>query len=162
MIEVVKKRVSGLGDELILITNKPKAYAHLKLPMYGDIYPEHGSLGGIFTAVKYAAHPHTLVVACDMPWLNRSLLRHMISLRENVDVVVPRWHKFPEPLHAIYSKNCLDPIENNLKTGRLKIVGFYGKVRVRFIELSEIRRYDPDGRSFSNINTMQDLRDLEK
>jgi molybdopterin-guanine dinucleotide biosynthesis protein A len=162
MIEIVKERVAGLGNELILITNKPKAYAHLGLPTYGDVYPEHGSLGGIFTATHYAANPYTLVVACDMPWLSRPLLEYMIALRLGVDVVVPRWHRFPEPLHAIYSKQCLAPIEANLKAGRLKIVGFFGKVRVRYVEPEEIWRFDPDGRTFSNVNTVQDLQDLEK
>ncbi|MFZ1400056.1 MAG: molybdenum cofactor guanylyltransferase, partial [Candidatus Promineifilaceae bacterium] len=77
MIEVVIDAVAGLGDEMLLITNKPADYAHLKLPMVSDVYPDHGSLGGIFTAVHAATHPHTLVVACDMPWLNRPLLEHM-------------------------------------------------------------------------------------
>jgi molybdopterin-guanine dinucleotide biosynthesis protein A len=161
LIEIVIERVEGLGDELILITNKLHDYAHLGLPMYGDVYPDHGSLGGIFTAVKVAAHPHTLVVACDMPWLNRPLLQHMISLREQADVIVPRWQNYPEPLHAVYSKACLAPIEANLQSRRLKIAGFFGKVQVIFVEHDVIRQYDPEGRSFSNINTNQDLRELE-
>jgi molybdopterin-guanine dinucleotide biosynthesis protein A len=162
LIEAVMEKVNGLGDELILITNKPDDYAHLGLPMFGDVYPDHGSLGGIFTAIKAAAHPYTLVVACDMPWLNRSLLQYMISLRATADVIVPRWQKFPEPLHAIYGKACLDPIEANLKARRLKITGFFGRVRVSFVEPEAIARYDAEGRSFANINSVQDLLDLEK
>jgi molybdenum cofactor guanylyltransferase len=109
MIEVVLERVAGLGDELILITNKPDDYAHLGRPMFGDVYPDSGPLGGIYTAVYHAAHPHTLVVACDMPWLNRPLLEYMAGLRESADIIVPRWDKFPEPLHAIYNKACIGP-----------------------------------------------------
>ncbi|MCP4423941.1 MAG: molybdenum cofactor guanylyltransferase [Chloroflexi bacterium] len=161
MIETAIERVTGLGDELILIANKPNDYAHLGLPMFGDVYPDHGPLGGIFTAVAHARHPHTLVVACDMPWLSRPLLDHMISLRETADIIVPRWTKFPEPLHAVYSKACLPPIEANLKAKRLKIVDFYGKMAIRFVDREEIERFDADGRSFANINTPQDL-DREK
>lgn len=162
MIEVVRDQVAALGDELILITNKPDAYAHLGLPMFGDVYPDHGSLGGIFTAVYHAGHPHTLVVACDMPWLNRPLLQHMISLRHTADVVVPRWQKHPEPLHAIYSKACLAAIEANLKAQRLKIAGFFDQVRVHFVERETIARFDPRGRSFANVNTPQDLQEAQK
>jgi molybdopterin-guanine dinucleotide biosynthesis protein A len=161
MIEIVRERVTDLGDELILITNKPDAYADLELPLFGDVYPDHGSLGGIFTAVYYASHPYTLVVACDMPWLNRPLLSHMISLRQTADVVVPRWQKHPEPLHAIYSKACLAPIEANLKAQRLKIAGFFDQVRVHFVERETIARFDPHGRSFANVNTPQDLQQAE-
>ncbi len=157
MIETVLETVDGLGDETLLITNKAQEYEHLGLPMVGDVYPDHGPLGGIFTAVHAASYPHTLVVACDMPWLNRPLLEYMISLRQTADVVVPRWEKFPEPLHAIYSKACLGPIEEKLKAKMLKITVFFGQVDVRFVERAEIERFDEDGRSFANINSPQDL-----
>lgn len=157
LIEIVIEAVSGLGDEILLITNKPDEYAQFNLPMVSDVYPDHGSLGGIYTAVHAATHPHTLVVACDMPWLNRPLLDYMISLRKTADVIVPRWQKFPEPLHAIYSKACLSPIENKLKEKRLKITGFFGEVAVRFVEREEVERFDGNGRSFANINSPEDL-----
>jgi len=159
MIENVLDTVSGLGDETLLITNKPDEYEHLNLSMVSDVYPGLGPLGGIFTAVHAASHPHTLIVACDMPWLNRPLLEYMISLRQTADVVVPRWEKFPEPLHAIYSKACLDPIEEKLKARMLKITVFFGQVNVRFVEREEIERFDEDGRSFANINSPQDLKE---
>ncbi|MCA9920431.1 MAG: molybdenum cofactor guanylyltransferase [Anaerolineales bacterium] len=159
MIEVVIEAVAGLGDETLLITNNPDAYAHLNLPMVSDVYPDHGSLGGIFTAVYAATHPHTLVVACDMPWLNRPLLNYMATLRETADVIVPRWEKYPEPLHAIYAKACLDPIEAKLKEKRLKITGFFGQVDVRFVEREEIEAFDGNGRSFANINSPDDLQE---
>jgi molybdopterin-guanine dinucleotide biosynthesis protein A len=157
MIEIVQERVANLGSETLLITNKPDEYAHLGLPMVEDMYPDHGPLGGIFTAVYAAISPHVLIVACDMPWLNRSLLQYMITLRETADVIVPRWEKYPEPLHAIYSKRCLPPIEEKLKAQRLKITGFFGQVAVRFVERAEIERYDENGRSFANINSPDDL-----
>ena len=157
MIEIVLERVAGLGDETILITNKPEEYAHLGLPMFGDLYPETGPLGGIYTALHHAANPHVLIVACDMPWLNRPLLVYMVGLREAADVVVPRWDKFPEPLHAVYSKTCLEPMREKLEAGVLKITAFYGRVSLRFVEREEIARFDPEGRSFVNVNTPDDL-----
>lgn len=162
LIEIVRDAVTGLGDELIVITNKPEAYAHLGLPMFGDLYPDHGPLGGIYTAVHHAQHPHTLIVACDMPWLNRDLLAYMLTLRHTADVIVPRWQKFPEPLHAIYSKNCLDPIAENLQTQQLKITSFYGRVAIRFVDREEIERFDAHGRSFANINTPQELEQADR
>ncbi|WP_374689630.1 molybdenum cofactor guanylyltransferase [Promineifilum sp.] len=157
MIEVVRDRVAGLGDEVILITNNQEPYAYLDLPMFGDIYPDSGPLGGIYTAIHHASHPHTLVVACDMPWLNRPLLEYMVGLRETADIIVPRWEKFPEPLHAIYSKACLEPIREKLEAQQLKITAFFGRVRLRFVDRPEIERFDPEGRSFANVNTPDDL-----
>lgn len=162
LIEHVVKRVDGLGTETILITNQPDPYTYLGLPIFADIYPEHGPLAGIYTAVARAQQPHTLVVATDMPHLNRELLRYMIALRDSADVVVPRWERFPEPLHAIYSRTCLPAIQEKLEAGQLKITGFFGRVRVRFVEREEIARFDKDGRSFSNINTPDELDAAQK
>jgi molybdenum cofactor guanylyltransferase len=157
MIEHVLERVSGLGEEQILITNMPEEYTYLGLPMFGDVYPDCGPLGGLHTALFHAGQPYILVVACDMPWLNPPLLAHMIDLRRTADVIVPRWGRFPEPLHAVYSKACLAPIEENLQAGRLKIVAFYGRVTVRYLEREAIAGFDAAGQSFSNVNTPEDL-----
>lgn len=157
LIEVVLAAVRDLGDELLLITNNPDAYAHLSLPMVGDIFPDHGPLGGIYTAVATARQPHTLIVACDMPWLNRDLLAYQLSLRHEADVVVPRWRRFPEPLHAVYSKACLPAIAAKLRQKQLKIAGFFDEVAVRFVKREEIARFDKDGRSFANVNTPEEL-----
>ncbi len=161
LIEVVIERVAGLGAETILVTNKPDDYRHLGLPMVGDRYPDLGPLGGIHTAIYHAGQPYILVVACDMPWLNRDLLTYMIGIRDSADIVVPRWDKFPEPLHAIYSKACLEPIQHNLDAQQLKITGFFGRVSVNFVDRDTISRFDPDGRSFANVNTPDDLRDQQ-
>jgi molybdenum cofactor guanylyltransferase len=161
LIEVVQERVTGLGAELVVITNKPDEYAYLGLPMYSDVYPNMGPLGGIYTAVYHARHPYTLVVACDMPWLNRDLLVYLIGLRHQADIIVPRWDKFPEPLHAIYTKACLPPILEQLQSSQLKVVRFYGQVQVHFVDRPAIEQFDKDGRSFANLNTPEELSKAE-
>lgn len=158
LIEHVIGRVEGLGRELFIIANNPDSFSHLGLEVFQDIYKDCGPLGGLHSALFHAAYDHLLVVACDMPWLNPALVAHMISLADEADIIVPRWTKFPEPLHAIYSKACLDPVEHSLDTGILKVIGFYGKVSVRFLDREEIKRFDPSGRSFANVNTPEDLR----
>lgn len=157
MIERVLNQVSDLGNETILITNEPTTYAHLNLPMFADLYPDHGPLAGIYTAVHQASSPHVLIVATDMPWLNRSLLTHMISLRTVADVIMPRWEKYPEPLHAIYGRTCLPAIQAQLEAKELKITRFLNQVSVRFVDREEIVQFDPNGRSFLNINTPEEL-----
>ncbi len=157
MIEHVLDRVKGIADEEIIITNQPEEYAYLGLGLYKDLYQDHGPLGGLHAALHYAANPYVLVVACDMPWLNRQLLEYMITLRETADGIVPRWDRHPEPTHAIYSKVCLGPIEANLKAQSLKLISFYSEVKIRYVQKNEIIGFDPQGRSFANVNTPEDL-----
>ncbi len=162
LIEHVIARTADLGqDETILITNKPELYAHLGLPMFGDIVPEKGSLGGIYTALHTSHNSDTLTIGCDMPFVNTALLRSMLDLRGAsggpFDVIVPRVEKYPEGLHAIYTKACLEPIRERMEADRLHIIGFYPKVHVRYLDESEYQSIDPQGLSFFNVNTPEEL-----
>ena len=157
MIEHVLDKVSDLTDELFIISNKPSKYQHLALPTYTDIIPGMGPLGGLYTALYKSSKSHVLVVACDMPWLNRPLLKYLISIREKAEVIVPRWKEHPEPLHAVYSLDCLPVIKDRLSAGELKMVSFYERINVHFVEKSKIIQFDPKGKSFANVNTPGDL-----
>jgi molybdopterin-guanine dinucleotide biosynthesis protein A len=158
LIEHVLERTRGLGQaETILIVNQPALYAHLGLPMFTDLLPDKGSLGGIYTAIHHSGAPYTLCVACDMPFLNAELLRYQISLAPDYDVVAPRVDHYPEGLHAVYSRACLPAIRARLAADRLKVIGFYQDVRVRYLDEPEWQRFDPEGLSFRNINTPGEL-----
>jgi len=156
MVERVLAQVQGLGAETLLVTNSPGDYAYLGLPLYTDVIPGAGALGGIYSALHYAAHPHVLVVACDMPFLSRPLLAYLLELAPHFDVVVPRAAEGVEPLHAVYGKACLEPIRRRLDAGRYKVIGFYDDVRVRYVDEAELREYDPRLRSFVNVNTPEE------
>ena len=122
-----------------------------------DIYPGSGSLGGIFTGLSAAKGDYGIVVACDMPFLNTDLLRFMLDMAPDYDVVVPRLNGRPEPLHAISSKICLKPIEQRLKRNDLKIALFFEEVRVAYVEEEDVDLMDPHHLSFFNVNTQEDL-----
>ena len=163
LIEHLLERVADVGqEETLLVTNRPDDYAYLGLPMYTDVLPGKGSLGGIYTAVYHSSSPHTLVVACDMPFVHPAMLRYMAGLRESYDVVVPRVKGYPQGLHAIYSKGCLGPIRERLEADRLKVIGFYGAVRVRTMDEDEYARFDARGLMFYNVNTPDELAEARR
>src|SRR5215510_12326344 len=62
-------------DDVLLVTNTPELYAFLGLPMVGDVYPDHGALGGIYSGLEAAAGQAALTVACDMPFLHPDVVR---------------------------------------------------------------------------------------
>lgn len=156
VIELVLDKVGGLSDDLLIVTNTPDKYRHLGHRMVGDVYPDKGALGGIYTAITWARYAHCLTVACDMPFLNAALLRHMMTLTPGFDVVIPRIKDFPETMHAVYGRQCLEPIRERLLAGQLKIIGFFADVRVRSVEREEVSRFDPTFHSFLNMNTPAD------
>lgn len=160
LIQHVIERSRNLDQtETILIANQPERYRHLGFAMYRDVCPNKGSLGGIYTALTYAQSPHTLVIACDMPFIKTELLRFMIAqISDDIDIVAPRVGGYPQGLHAIYSQSCRQPIQEQLAANRLKVIRFYDRMRVRYLDEADYGLYDVDGRSFVNLNTPEDLR----
>jgi molybdopterin-guanine dinucleotide biosynthesis protein A len=166
LIERVIDSLLPLTTEVLAVVGQPEQATSLHLPpavrAVSDRYPGRGSLGGIFTGVDAAAERWSLVVACDMPFLNRGLLRHLIDETSDVDAVVPCLEGRPEPLHALYSKACLAPMEQMLQAGQLKIAPLFEAVRVRYVDEGAIDRIDPGHLSFFNINTEADVEEARR
>ncbi len=161
LLERVVFHLSLFSSDIIIVTTSkqslPQFVGYPKLRMVADTYPGKGPLGGIYTGLAASDSLYNLVVACDMPFLNQALLRYMIQLCGDFDLVVTRVGSMVEPLHAVYSKSCLAPLENMLRQGNLKIMDLFSLVRVRYVEAEEINRFDPKHLSFFNINTEADL-----
>ncbi|MCB0209245.1 MAG: molybdenum cofactor guanylyltransferase [Anaerolineae bacterium] len=163
VIERVLECVQPLTDDVFISTNTSDRYQQYGLRMVNDIYPDKAALGGLFTAIHEARHPHVLVVACDMPFLNADLLQYLINLADSADVVAPVINPpQPETMHAVYSKACLAPIEARLLKNRLKIIGFFDEVTVRYIERPAIEKFDPHLYAFVNMNTPEEWEQVQK
>ncbi len=149
--------LSTLFSRIIVVTNTPENHEHLRVSLVSDVVPGKGPLGGIYSGLMAPKDKYNFVVSCDLPFLNAGLISYMIELTEGHDIVVPRLNGLVEPLHAIYSKHCLIPIKRQLDRNELKIQSFFGEVKVRYIRESEIKKYDPKGIAFFNVNTEEDL-----
>ena len=159
LVERVLLQVAGLSDEAMLITNRPDEYRRFGVPVRTDVRPGTGALGGLYSALHYATHDCILVLSCDMPFVNRPLLEHILGLAPGWDAVVPRLGVSDriEPLRALYRKSCVRPIVDALDAGRRRVISFFGDVKVRYVEIEEIKCFDPAGGTFFNINTLADL-----
>ena len=158
MIEHIIERVTGLGDRLHLITNHPDNYAYLDIPISSDTEPGAGALPGLKTALSAVNTEFILLIACDMPFVNRDLLQFQLAQTTEVDVVVPVWEGFHQTMHAVYRREpVLAAVENALARRQRRMISFYGDVRVREISAETIAQFDPLGHTFYNVNTPDDL-----
>lgn len=157
IIDRVVEVLRGVTRDVLLVTNTPELYATLGLPMVPDVFPDHGSLGGIYSGLKAAPGDAAFTVACDMPFLMPEVARLVIDRAGLADVVVPKIAEQFETLHACYAKACLAPMESRLREGRLKIVGFFDEVRVLTIAEAEVVRFRAPELVFMNVNTPEDL-----
>jgi len=160
LIEHVIERVEPLSERILIVTSREKfdLPVSVKAEMLADLYPDKGPLGGIYTGLAASRSLYNIVVACDMPFLNTELLRYMLGLSRDYDAVVPRLEEgMIEPLHAIYSRDCLDNMKKRLEGNELKVHSFLKTVRVRYIERDESQKLDPELLSFFNINHQSDI-----
>jgi len=160
LVQWVIERISPLADEVLVTTNRPEAYLFLGLPLYPDVIPGRGALGGLYTALRAASQPLVAVVACDMPFINVSLLgaERNLLIASNVDLVIPHLEGGLEPFHAVYRREaCLQEVEWALAADKWRVDSWFHRVRVYRMMPDEIQVYDPDLLSFWNVNTPEDL-----
>jgi molybdenum cofactor guanylyltransferase len=157
IIERVLAALAPAVDDVLVVTNTPELYAFLELPMVADVYPDHGSLGGIYSGLEAASGHAALTVACDMPFLHPGVVKLVASRAGEGDVVIPRVGPQLETMHAAYGKACLPHIAERLVAGQLKIVDFFARVRVVEIAEAEVARFRDPRVAFMNVNTPDEL-----
>ncbi|MBI3583547.1 MAG: molybdenum cofactor guanylyltransferase [Nitrospinae bacterium] len=185
-VEVYKK----IFKEILIITNTPEDYQYLtqrvilseaknlKLKIYTDLIPHRGSLGGIYTGLNYSKSDYAFFSACDMPFLNEKVIRHIIKGAKgqppaspfikgegrgskDYDIIVPYFKHRLHPLHAVYSKRCLPTIKEMVEKKRLKIKDILSEAKAShyIIKIKKVTDI-PETRlpPFYNINTIKDYR----
>jgi len=165
LIQWVVDRLAILSTEIIIATAHGEAIpcsSAVRIKTVADIYPGKGPLAGIYSGLIASSSSRAIVVGCDTPFLSVGLLEYMTQLSSTFDVVVPRIKNKLEPLCAVYSKNCLAPIQELLEQNELRISELFRMVKVRYIEKDEINSFDPEHLSFFNINSQADLNKARK
>ena len=159
LIEHVVDQLRPLAAQLLIVTSGEQALPSLDTTeALNDVYPGKGPLGGIYTGLLAARYSHSIVVACDMPFINTELLRFMAELAPEFDAVIPRLSQtIIEPLHAVYAKSCLDKIKTQLDENRLGIHAIFSTLNIRYVKREECLRFDSELKTFININNQADL-----
>ena len=165
LIQRVIARLRPIADELLVTTNHPEHYAFLNLPLFADLKPDRGALGGLYTALFAAKHSIVAVAACDMPFVSAKLFKgeSEIMVKEEADVVIAKTDKGYEPFHAIYRREtCIPAIEAAFTSDKWRMDAWFPQVKIRLLTSEEINRYDPDGLAFLNVNTPEDFAQAEQ
>jgi molybdopterin-guanine dinucleotide biosynthesis protein A len=160
LIEYVLRTLHIIFPRIIIVTNNPSAYALYDAVVVTDAVKKQCPLAGIYSGLLCSTDEYNFVAACDMPFLNPNMITYMTGLVDGYDIVVPMTAgKNVEPLHAIYSKKLLPVIAKQLQGDERKIQGIFKEARVKYVTETEIDRYDPERRSFRNINTLDEYKE---
>ena len=157
LIEHISETLRSVLSDCLVVTNTPELYASLGLPMVGDVFPDGGSLGGLYSGLRAVPGDAALCVASDMPFLSAPLLRYLSARAGEADAVIPEAAGGPQALHAVYRKACLPAMERRLRAGQLKIGDLLDDLRIVRVSASDLRLFaDPD-LAFMNLNTPEDV-----
>jgi molybdopterin-guanine dinucleotide biosynthesis protein A len=151
LIETIIKKVS-MFKEILIVTNTPSDYSHLGVKVVTDIIPNCGPLSGIHSGLTHSQYQYSFVLPCDMPFITSDALKYMSGLAQGYDIVVPKINHYFQPLCGVYSKSCIDPIEECLREKIYKLIDLYPFVHVRQVEKQEMEVYGEIEVMFRNIN----------
>jgi molybdopterin-guanine dinucleotide biosynthesis protein A len=157
MVERVINALRAAVDTVIVVTNKPDAYTAYNVEVTTDAFKHRSSLVGVYSGLLRSRDEYNFVVACDMPFLNSGLVRHMCGLATGeCDAVLPKIGELIEPLHAVYRKTLLPVIKEQIERGQPRLRNILVGKRIRYVTEEEIGRFDPLRRSFINLNTVKE------
>lgn len=165
LIERIVKRLKPLGQKILIVAQHPAEYSFLGLPVFTDIQPGVGALGGLYTALRVTRTSFAAVVACDMPFVNPELLLYQWSLiqERGIDVVIPVSNEELQPFHAVYRINtCLPAVRDAIGRGQKKVVSWLDEVVTYRLSIAEMRTFESYAMTFLNLNTPHDFEFAEK
>jgi molybdopterin-guanine dinucleotide biosynthesis protein A len=156
LIGLVVDRLSAICGEVLIVGTDPTPYSDLGAGLVADVFPGVGVLGGLHAGLRAASCELALAVGCDMPFLDTELLLAFAGWAEGYDVALLRQDRQVEPLHAAYRRTCIEAMEEAIRAGDRRVVSFFERVSVHYVTPDQVRRLDPDLRSFRNVNTAED------
>jgi molybdopterin-guanine dinucleotide biosynthesis protein A len=156
---ILERQISVLGsvtDRIMIVAGDVARFSAVGLPVVADLVPGAAAIGAVYTAINAARTENVLVVACDMPFLTRAFLEHLIECATDADLVIPHPADGYQPLCAVYARGCIGPIRSRIASRALRVQDLATEVRTREIGPDELARFDPDGLLFFNVNTPGD------
>ncbi len=149
-----------LFQDIMIMTNSPDEYRYLGYPMFSDTHMGQGAVGGIHSALQHSTTEYVLILACDMPFIQKNLINLLIEhiQTSTYKAIVPTVKGYPQGVIALYHRDCLVYFESTIQQGQRKLKHIFESITpIHYIDEPQWQQYDPDGLSFMNINTPDQL-----
>ena len=156
LIAHLMRGLKDLFHDIVVVAAPEQELPPLAATLARDEVAYQGPVGGIYYGLKAAQGDVCFVTSCDVAFLNPPLIAHLVAQIANHDVVVPYWEDRFQPLHAVYRRSVLPLLAGQLERGELRPIYLFDKVRTLTVDADDIRRFDPEGLSFFNMNTPED------
>ncbi len=158
LVAWVAGRIRPVCTEVIVVARDAADCADCGARVIADRWRGWGPLGGLATGLGAVTTLYAAVVACDLPFVEPGLLLGLAGLAPDWDAVVPRIGERAQPLCAVYRSAAGQAAEAVLhRSGRsLHDLLASPSLRVCYVSEEMLRMWDPELRSFENINTPEE------
>jgi len=162
-IERLVDTLRGLVDEIILVARDPEQchrFDHLKgVRCITDIWQGIGPIGGLHAGTLAAQGDLIFVSACDMPCIDAGVVSYLFSAIGEHQAAIPSWNAdLLEPLMAVYRREA---VLEYLKTHEsYSLRPMIRSIDTLYVPVNDLRQFDPELRSFTNINKLEDLEQI--
>lgn len=160
LLEHIVDLMNSIFEEVLVAGGEPLRFLNLPVPVVPDLLPGKAALIGIHAGLSAANNSRIFAIGCDAPFPNLDLVKYLVKINPDDDWVVPLTANGLEPLFSVYHKNCIKPLETIAEEGDMRIAHLAKKVAARYVSEEILRKYDPDLRSFININTPDDMKEM--
>lgn len=162
-IDRLVETLTGIVDEIILVARDPeqcRRFDHLSgVRCITDIRQGIGPIGGLHAGTLAAQGDLLFVSACDMPCIDAGVVSYLFSVIGDHQAAIPSWNAdLLEPLMAVYRR---DAILEYLKTHEsYSLRPMIRSIDTLYVPVNDLRQFDKDLRSFTNINKLADLEQI--
>jgi molybdopterin-guanine dinucleotide biosynthesis protein A len=154
-LEIIISNLRPVCKHIIIVGDRPE-YHHFGIPVYDDLIPNAGPLGGIYTGLKSSTTLRNFVIPSDMPFLGHEMIRNIIDSDAEKEAVIPVVDNREQPLSALYSKEITGKLEGMVNSGTRKVSFF-----VKSLDIHRFIVEIADKHQFLNINHRYQLLELE-
>ena len=159
LITHVIARLQPQVDEIIINANREIAqYEDFGFKVLQDENPEFlGPLAGMLLGLKHAKHDLVLSAPCDSPLLPLDLATRLLNsmLESRADIAVASSDGNTHPVFCLMRKNVLPSLQAFLDASERKVSAWQKSLKYVEVDFSDCDE------AFSNVNTPQDLANLE-
>lgn len=152
----------ALAPRVLLSTGAAPRYPELGLECVLDAVLDAGPLAGLCAGLEASRTTWLAVLSCDAPLARAAVLRELVQRAEAGawDAALLELPRGTQPLYAVYRSTCLAPVQDALRRGERRMVGFHGGLVVGSVAAASLGPLAE--RSALNLNTPEDFRTLEQ
>jgi molybdopterin-guanine dinucleotide biosynthesis protein A len=146
------------SEIIVVVAQSTPELGDIGHPIVRDLIPNCATLGGLYTGLSVARYPRIFAAACDMPFLNPTVIGHLLEWHDD-DVVMPKLASGLQPMHAVYSKACLPYFQQMMLMNNLSIQAVLEsrELRIQLVPEEVLTTFDARLLSFLNLNTPEDV-----